>query len=214
MKNAILLFAFILIAFLKVEAQQPVISHISITKDDAGNSIELAGSGFSASPANLLVRFGSMEGKILNSSVSYIEVIIPNGVKFSSISVTNLTSGLTGYSSVNFSTEIPGEIDRSATNSNNVIVKGNDLPVTSLSAFSPNGDGIDDQWVIQNIENFPDCELVIFSRSGRIVYAKVGYSNEWDGRDQNGNELPIGAYYYTITCPDSQTTSGSISIIR
>lgn len=91
---------------------------------------------------------------------------------------------------------------------------GDKLPVTAAVAFSPNGDGIDDNWVVVGIENFPDCELVIFDRSGRIVFTKTGYNNDWNGIDEKGNQVPMGAYFYTISCPDAKTDSGSISIIR
>lgn len=95
-----------------------------------------------------------------------------------------------------------------------VLDSGSELPVEASSAFSPNGDGIDDNWVINGIENFPDCELVIFDRSGRIVFTKIGYNNDWNGIDEQGNQLPMGAYFYTISCTDDKTDSGSISIIR
>lgn len=98
----------------------------------------------------------------------------------------------------------------------NIFVKdtGDKLPVTAAVAFSPNGDGIDDNWVIEGIENFPECELVIFDRSGRIVFTKMGYNNDWSGIDEKGDQVPVGAYFYTISCSDAKTDSGSISIIR
>lgn len=95
-----------------------------------------------------------------------------------------------------------------------VIEADGKLPVEAATAFSPNGDGIDDAFVITGIENFPDCELVIFDRSGRIVLKETGYNNDWNGIDDQGNQVPIGAYFFTISCSDAKTDSGSISIIR
>ena len=80
--------------------------------------------------------------------------------------------------------------------------------------FSPDNNGIDDEWVIGNIGSFPDCEVVIFSRNGKIVYQDTGYQTNFRGIDINGNDLPEGAYFYTISCPDGKTASGSVSIIR
>ena len=93
---------------------------------------------------------------------------------------------------------------------------GTELPVKAAVAFSPNGDGIDDVWLIEGIENFPECELVIFDRSGKIVYKSqtTGYKNDWNGIDEQGSQLPVGAYFYTISCTNAKTGSGSISIIR
>lgn len=91
--------------------------------------------------------------------------------------------------------------------------EGSELPVTAPKLFSPNGDGVDDVWVIDNITNFPECSLVVFSRQGKNVYEAQPYNNNWDGT-QGGNLLPEGPYFYVITCPDGKSTSGSISLIR
>ena len=90
------------------------------------------------------------------------------------------------------------------------------LPIVAPKMFSPNGDGYSnsDFWVIEGILSFPECTMTIFTRNGKIVYEKVRYENDWEGRDLGGNDLPEGAYYYTITCPDGLTSSGSVSIIR
>lgn len=95
-----------------------------------------------------------------------------------------------------------------------VIDTGDKLPVEAETAFSPNGDGFYDTWQIVGIENFPECELVIFDRSGRIVLKETGYNNDWNGIDEQGTPVPVGAYFYTISCSDAKTDSGSISIIR
>jgi gliding motility-associated-like protein len=91
---------------------------------------------------------------------------------------------------------------------------GDKLPVEAPRMFSPNNDGVNDTWVIGNIQNFPDCELIVFTRSGKLVFETRGYNNDWDGRDINQNDLPEGAYFYTISCSDGKNASGSVSIIR
>ena len=96
----------------------------------------------------------------------------------------------------------------------NVEDTGEALPVDAPKMFSPNSDGIDDLWVIGNIQSFPDCELVVFSRYGSTVFERKGYNNDWDGTDQAGVILPEGAYFYTISCEDGKNTSGSVSVIR
>lgn len=76
------------------------------------------------------------------------------------------------------------------------------------NVFSPNGDGINDKWEIQHLESYPGCTVTVFDRYGRVVYqSRVGYSKPWDGK-QNGNELPIGTYYYVI---DTKTARGILS---
>ena len=72
-------------------------------------------------------------------------------------------------------------------------------------AFSPNGDGINDYWVIENInttgldnDNFPLANIRIFNIQGQDVYTSENYKNDWDGTGNNGSKLPIGTYIYEI----------------
>ncbi|MGB1270376.1 MAG: gliding motility-associated C-terminal domain-containing protein, partial [Flavobacteriaceae bacterium] len=47
--------------------------------------------------------------------------------------------------------------------------------------FSPNGDGINDNWTIDNIELYPSNVVKVYNRSGRLVYRAYGYKNTWNG---------------------------------
>ncbi|QCK14916.1 FG-GAP-like repeat-containing protein [Mangrovivirga cuniculi] len=80
--------------------------------------------------------------------------------------------------------------------------------------LSPNGDGINDTWVIQSIDQFPGCGVKIFDELGRILFEANPYNNDWDGTF-NGDYLEKGAYYYVIQCDDENIGgSGSIVIVR
>ena len=81
------------------------------------------------------------------------------------------------------------------------------------SMFSPNNDGTDDTWEIENMDLFPECSVRIFTRNGETVYEKAPYEN-WDGRGLNGTDVDEGAYYYVISCDDGKSKSGSVSVIR
>jgi gliding motility-associated-like protein len=66
------------------------------------------------------------------------------------------------------------------------------------NTFSPNGDGINENWTIQYLESYPDCKIQVFNRDGQPVYETHGYSTPgWDGR-YKGQVLPFGTYYYVI----------------
>ena len=65
------------------------------------------------------------------------------------------------------------------------------------NAFSPNGDGINDVWNINELSSYPESETNVFNRYGQLVFHSMGYSKPWDGR-YNGQSLPVGTYYYTI----------------
>lgn len=100
----------------------------------------------------------------------------------------------------------------SATDS--LIVKGL-KPVIIPNAFSPNGDGINDTWVIQNLQDYVNISVEIFNRYGQLVYkANNGYPQPWDGK-VNGKPVPVGVYYYIIDFKGQYPTkSGSVTIIR
>lgn len=94
-----------------------------------------------------------------------------------------------------------------------VTINLEDVPFVAPKMFSPNNDGLNDFWQIPNIQSFSACEVVIFSRNGNIVHKAMPYNNDWNGLN-DGTELPEGAYYFTMSCPDGRTESGSVSIIR
>ncbi len=82
------------------------------------------------------------------------------------------------------------------------------------NAFSPNGDGINDTWVIQYLESYPGCTVEVYNRYGQIVYHSVGYDKPWDGR-LNGQSLPVGVYYWIINPKNGrEQINGSVTIIR
>lgn len=80
--------------------------------------------------------------------------------------------------------------------------------------FTPNGDGINDSWYIQNIQNYPDNEVFVYNIYGNLVYSKKGYTNDWLGTF-NGAALPDGTYYYVLRFDNSSVVSkGSLDILK
>jgi len=82
--------------------------------------------------------------------------------------------------------------------------------------ITPNGDGDNDFWVVPGIENFPNNELEIYNRWGSPIIDFAPYMNNWRGTNEDGSDLPMGAYYYVLQLNDANATtySGSITIIR
>ncbi|MEM7485308.1 MAG: T9SS type B sorting domain-containing protein [Bacteroidota bacterium] len=63
--------------------------------------------------------------------------------------------------------------------------------------FTPDGDGLNDTWLPENLEAFPNVLMIIFDRYGRELY-RMGYGdNGWDGAYQN-SDLPTGDYWHII----------------
>ena len=76
------------------------------------------------------------------------------------------------------------------------------------NAFTPDGDGINEVWVIEGIEKYPDNQLTIYNRWGNLVFSAEGYLNTWGGTSNSnlnvgGEQLPTGTYYYVIDTKDA-----------
>jgi gliding motility-associated-like protein len=65
------------------------------------------------------------------------------------------------------------------------------IKITIPNVFTPNGDGYNDYFVIDGIENCTDSRLFIKSNSGQIVFQSSNYQNDW-----SGEHLPDGVYLY------------------
>jgi gliding motility-associated-like protein len=65
-------------------------------------------------------------------------------------------------------------------------------------ALTPNGDGINDLWVVGGLEFFPGSEVTVYNRWGQLVFRSVQARAWWDGT-MNGSPLPAADYYYVIT---------------
>ncbi len=89
-----------------------------------------------------------------------------------------------------------------------------DFVIKSDNNFSPNGDGINDTWQVENIENYPNHKLEIIDRSGRVVYRVNGYQNDWNGT-LDGAPLTSGTYYYIFNFDDPKIApiKGFITIV-
>ena len=86
--------------------------------------------------------------------------------------------------------------------------------INIANAFTPNGDGINDYWKINNIESYPDALVQVFSRYGQKVFESKGYAKPFDGT-MNGKKLPPGVYYYIINLnTNCNVLSGSLTMIR
>lgn len=99
-----------------------------------------------------------------------------------------------------------------------VVVDVFDAGLKIPEAFSPNGDGANEQLVFQGLENYPKSQLYVYTRSGQLVYESEDYLNDWDGRTAKSSatgkeKLPTGTYYYILKLGGtSRTIKGFVYI--
>lgn len=110
-------------------------------------------------------------------------------------------------------------VNTGCVSTNNVI--SNILPVNVIkiekvippNAFTPNGDGINDVWNIDELRVFPKCVVRIFAKSGAEVFRSTGYKTSWNGFYKD-KACPPGVYFYLIDLDGKQKISGSLTIIK
>ncbi|NBC84257.1 MAG: T9SS type B sorting domain-containing protein, partial [Bacteroidetes bacterium] len=86
------------------------------------------------------------------------------------------------------------------------------------TGFSPNGDGINDRWYIDNAGQYGQIDLIVFNRWGEKIYQFSGvYENSegWDGTFK-GKDLPVGTYFYILQLKEqgNRTIKGTVTIVR
>jgi gliding motility-associated-like protein len=90
------------------------------------------------------------------------------------------------------------------------------IPFRIPNGFTPNGDGVNDTWEIPSIKRFPQAEIEVYNRYGQRVFkSDKGYTKQWDGKNENGEVLPFGTYYYSFNPNDGgEKRSGWITILK
>jgi gliding motility-associated-like protein len=83
------------------------------------------------------------------------------------------------------------------------------------NTFTPNGDGINDNWVIGGIATYEKPTVQVYNRYGQLLFRSAGGSaSPWDGT-YKGKYVPAGSYYYIIDLGiNGFKLSGSVMVIR
>jgi len=83
------------------------------------------------------------------------------------------------------------------------------------NVFSPNGDDTNDTWRLENTFLYSDSEVSVYGRYGKLLFQSIGYASPWDGKNKKGNDVPDGAYFYSIEIGhDYDAIKGSVTIVR
>ena len=86
-----------------------------------------------------------------------------------------------------------------------------ELPFAIPGGISPNGDGVNEYWDIQGLEDYPNATVTVFNRWGQKVYSGTSQDPAWDGTT-NGRECPTADYYYIIDLGDGQKFNGVVTL--
>ncbi len=89
--------------------------------------------------------------------------------------------------------------------------------IKPMNAFTPNGDGINDRWLITDGNCLISVRAQVFNRYGSRVFESPNYDNTWDGT-YKGKPLPDGTYYYVLEFVllngKRQVLKGDVTILR
>jgi gliding motility-associated-like protein len=100
--------------------------------------------------------------------------------------------------------------------SDSVVVTVNPCSLENITnVFTPDGDGVNDTWIIEGINAYPDNTVVVFNRWGSRLIELKGYDNAtvvWDGK-YNGTKVASGTYYFVIELHgEGQQRSGWVQV--
>ena len=83
------------------------------------------------------------------------------------------------------------------------------------NVFTPNNDQVNDFWNLEQAYLYNDSEITVWGRFGSKVFESIGYENPWDGKTENGNDVPDGVYYYHIELGNGyDPIQGTVTILR
>jgi gliding motility-associated-like protein len=88
-------------------------------------------------------------------------------------------------------------MDLIITKSQYIEVQKIDDAINVSNVFSPNDDGINDNFLVTTLTEVP-LKMNIFTRAGILVYKTEGTSLTWNGYAASGQQLSAGIYFYTI----------------
>ncbi len=166
-------------------------------------------------PADLSANYTAYDPSCIGNSDGYIEIIVQGGTapylfgwNENYIDIP-IISGLT-----------QGDYEVQITDSNNCIYSFSTIYLTDTdvdcisipNAFTPNNDGVNDTWIIENLDIFPGAHTYVYNRWGQEIW--VGNpSDEWDGQ-YRGKFVPTGTYLFVINLFDGTPPyKGTVTII-
>jgi gliding motility-associated-like protein len=76
------------------------------------------------------------------------------------------------------------------------------------NGVTPNGDGVNDTWIIENLAQYPTNTVQVFDKWGDLMFEQGNYQNDWYGMRKNNTLVPDGTYYYLVKLNTKNVTGG------
>ena len=170
-----------------------------------------------SSPAELLVSVVTSNPSCIGNNDGYIEIYANGGTEpysykldqmmFPEFLISRLEQG-------NYNIEV---IDANSCSKKVNMITLTDNPVDCIvipNAFTPNGDGINDTWVIEGLEKFPNTVIQIYNRWGQIVFNSTPENLDWDAL-YNGKLLPAGTYVFFLNLFNGDDPyTGTVTVVH
>jgi len=126
-------------------------------------------------------------------------------------------SAITGLAPGVYTLTVQDSIGSSLSQVITILASTEICPITIHHAFSPNGDGLNDTYIIEGIEKYSDNHVYFFNRWGGLIWDKAKYDNVkvvWDGKDKDGVALSSGTYFYVIEIQGKKPRKGWVELTR
>jgi gliding motility-associated-like protein len=126
------------------------------------------------------------------------------------------TQNITDIAKGNYTLNVTDANGCNASQSFIVGVKGACTDINIPNSFTPNGDGVNDKWIIRNLDKFSQNTVEIYNRWGQLIFSTSGYndSNAWDGT-YNGEQVSSAVYYYFINLGNgTDLFKGTVTVVR
>jgi gliding motility-associated-like protein len=170
-----------------------------------------------AQPSELDADFIKMNPSCIGNNDGYIEIIAQGGTSPYNYEWSEGSSSIEFIDGLVEGEYLVTVIDANGCEYELDIIQLTDVQEECLripNAFSPNGDGTNDTWIIENIHLYPRTYIKVFNRWGQALYEANGTEDPWDGT-YNGNPVPAGVYLYIIdlfTADEPKT--GTVTVVR
>lgn len=154
---------------------------------------------------------------------SFVSRYVSQDEKWDVIAAAGLTPGIISTGNAIPNSFISSRILSSGLGQNEYfsksVLRSNSISNYRIPAgISPNNDGLNDKFVIENLRSTDKVRIEVYNRWQSLVFKDTNYKNSFDGVGNQGglvnNILPDGTYYYILNFNDSKPVTGYIVINR